>query len=229
MSPSPTIVPSATCAWPRSSRKSQDASAPESTRSYCRISSYLQSMANQGYNPLVAIQIASAPPPFAPHSRRPAPSSRCRLPRRPQPRRQPPPRRRPAAAVANVHRHRRLARRGLSARPRHSRVPRPRASLPPRALLPRPRRWAHRPVRPMSRVSFLRAVAAGFAAPAVARRQRPLAQVCDMGQFLAQFVSAPAQRLVLIRGGHDALSCLPVLYADRNPAISQPILKISKI
>ena len=25
---------------------------------YCRISSYLQSMANQGYNPLVAIQIA---------------------------------------------------------------------------------------------------------------------------------------------------------------------------
>ena len=31
MSPSPTIVPSATCAWPRSSRKSQDASAPEST------------------------------------------------------------------------------------------------------------------------------------------------------------------------------------------------------
>ena len=31
MSPSPTIVPSATCAWPRSSRKSQDASAPAST------------------------------------------------------------------------------------------------------------------------------------------------------------------------------------------------------
>ena len=90
-------------------------------------------------------------------------------------------------------------------------------------------RAGHRPVRPMSRVSFLRAVAAGFAAPAVARRQRPLAQVCDMGQFLAQFVSAPAQRLVLIRGEHDALSCLPVLYADRNPAISQPILKISKI
>ena len=27
---------------------------------YCRISSYLQSMANQGYNPLVAIQIALA-------------------------------------------------------------------------------------------------------------------------------------------------------------------------
>jgi transposase len=25
---------------------------------YCRISSYLQTMANQGYNPLVAIQIA---------------------------------------------------------------------------------------------------------------------------------------------------------------------------
>ena len=31
MSPSPTIAPSATCAWPRSSRKSQDASAPAST------------------------------------------------------------------------------------------------------------------------------------------------------------------------------------------------------
>ena len=28
---------------------------------YCRISSYLQSMANQGYNPLVAIQILSIP------------------------------------------------------------------------------------------------------------------------------------------------------------------------
>ena len=27
---------------------------------YCRISSYLQSMANKGYNPLVAIQIALA-------------------------------------------------------------------------------------------------------------------------------------------------------------------------
>ena len=27
---------------------------------YCRISSYLQPMANQGYNPLVAIQIALA-------------------------------------------------------------------------------------------------------------------------------------------------------------------------
>ena len=30
------------------------------TEAYCRISSYLQSMANQGYNPLVAIQIALA-------------------------------------------------------------------------------------------------------------------------------------------------------------------------
>ena len=29
-------------------------------QAYCRISSYLQSMANQGYNPLVAIQIALA-------------------------------------------------------------------------------------------------------------------------------------------------------------------------
>ena len=30
------------------------------TEAYCRISSYLQSMANQGYNSLVAIQIALA-------------------------------------------------------------------------------------------------------------------------------------------------------------------------
>ena len=32
----------------------------EYAQAYCRISSYLQSMANKGYNPLVAIQIALA-------------------------------------------------------------------------------------------------------------------------------------------------------------------------
>ena len=32
----------------------------EYAHAYCRISSYLQSMANKGYNPLVAIQIALA-------------------------------------------------------------------------------------------------------------------------------------------------------------------------
>ena len=82
---------------------------------------------------------------------------------------------------------------------------------------------------PLSRCPAVRFSATRIAAPAVARRQRPLAQVCDLGQFLAQFVSAPAQRLVLIRGGHDALSWLPVLYADRNPAISQPIFKIPQM
>ena len=30
----------------------------EFAKAYCRISSYLQTMANQGYNPLVAIQMA---------------------------------------------------------------------------------------------------------------------------------------------------------------------------
>ncbi len=33
---------------------------PQYAEAYCRVSSYLQSMANQGYNPLVAIQIALA-------------------------------------------------------------------------------------------------------------------------------------------------------------------------
>ena len=31
---------------------------PKYAEAYCRISSYLQTMANQGYNPLVAIQLA---------------------------------------------------------------------------------------------------------------------------------------------------------------------------
>jgi len=31
---------------------------PRYTQAYCRISSYLQTMANRGYNPLVAIQLA---------------------------------------------------------------------------------------------------------------------------------------------------------------------------
>ena len=31
---------------------------PEYAHAYCRISSYLQTMANRGYNPLVAIQLA---------------------------------------------------------------------------------------------------------------------------------------------------------------------------
>ena len=90
-------------------------------------------------------------------------------------------------------------------------------------------RAGHRPVRPMPRVSFLRAVAARFAAAAVARRQRPLAQVCDVGQFLAQLVSALAQRLVLIRGGHGGLSLLPVLLTDRYPAESPPFSQTSQI
>jgi transposase len=30
----------------------------EFAQAYCRISSYLQTMANQGYNPLIAIQMA---------------------------------------------------------------------------------------------------------------------------------------------------------------------------
>ena len=34
--------------------------ASEYAHAYCRISSYLQSMANKGYNPLIAIQIALA-------------------------------------------------------------------------------------------------------------------------------------------------------------------------
>jgi transposase len=34
--------------------------ASEYAHAYCRISSYLQSMANRGYNPLIAIQIALA-------------------------------------------------------------------------------------------------------------------------------------------------------------------------
>jgi len=32
--------------------------AEDYAHAYCRISSYLQTMANQGYNPLIAIQIA---------------------------------------------------------------------------------------------------------------------------------------------------------------------------
>jgi len=32
----------------------------EYAQAYCRISSYLQSMANKGYNPLIAIQISLA-------------------------------------------------------------------------------------------------------------------------------------------------------------------------
>ena len=31
---------------------------PQYAEAYCRISSYLQTMANRGYNPLVAIQLA---------------------------------------------------------------------------------------------------------------------------------------------------------------------------
>ena len=31
---------------------------PRYAQAYCRISSYLQTMANRGYNPLVAIQLA---------------------------------------------------------------------------------------------------------------------------------------------------------------------------
>ncbi len=31
---------------------------PQFIQAYCRISSYLQTMANRGYNPLVAIQLA---------------------------------------------------------------------------------------------------------------------------------------------------------------------------
>lgn len=31
---------------------------PQFAQAYCRISSYLQTMANRGYNPLVAIQLA---------------------------------------------------------------------------------------------------------------------------------------------------------------------------
>ena len=48
------------CRAARSSRKSQDFPPRKYAEAYCRISSYLQSMANQGYNPLVAIQIALA-------------------------------------------------------------------------------------------------------------------------------------------------------------------------
>ena len=33
----------------------------EYAEAYCRISSYLQTMANRGYNPLVAIQMALSP------------------------------------------------------------------------------------------------------------------------------------------------------------------------
>ena len=52
------------CASPntpsRAERDLRMAKVKRAAQAYCRISSYLQSMANQGYNPLVAIQIALA-------------------------------------------------------------------------------------------------------------------------------------------------------------------------